>query len=29
MKTLAKIVTIYALCSWALIKGIQWLLGVV
>ena len=29
MKTLAKIVILYAAASWCLLKGIQWLLGVV
>jgi hypothetical protein len=29
MKTLAKIVIFYAAASWALLKGIEWLLGVV
>ena len=29
MKTVAKLVALYALASWALIKGIAWLLGVV
>lgn len=29
MKTTIKIVAVYAACCWALLKGIQWLLGVV
>ena len=29
MKTLAKYVIVYAACCWALLKGIEWLLGVV
>ena len=29
MKTLAKIALVYIAASWALLKGIQWLLGVV
>lgn len=28
-KTTVKIVAVYAALSWALIKGIEWLLGVV
>ncbi len=29
MKTIAKLVAVYAAASWALLKGISWLLGVV
>jgi hypothetical protein len=29
VKTMAKIALVYAAASWALIKGISWLLGVV
>ncbi len=29
MKTATKIAIVYAACFWALMKGIQWLLGVV
>ncbi len=29
MKTVAKLVLVYAALSWALLKGIAWLLGVV
>ena len=29
MKTTAKIVALYAICAWALLAGISWLLGVV
>jgi hypothetical protein len=29
VKTVAKIALVYAAASWGLLKGIQWLLGVV
>lgn len=29
MKTIAKLVLVYAAASWALLEGIAWLLGVV